>query len=424
MENLKQYQLNKNILCIDLKSFYASVECVLRGLDPFKTPLVVADRERSNGSIVLAVTPFLKDRGVPSRCRVYELPQDDDIIFARPQMAKYLEYSAKVIGVYLDFISEDDLYVYSIDEAFLDLTGYLDYYKKTDVEIAEDILNEIYNRLGLTATAGVGPNMLMAKLAMDIEAKKSPTNISKWTYDDIEEHLWPVTPLSKMWGIGSRMEEHLNKLGLRKIGDIAKYSRASLKRRFGVLGEELWFHTNGIDMSLIKDKDKLSRKPKSYGISQVLFKDYNATNILTIIREMVDDVTRRLRLTKKRTKTITLSIGYSRGYEDGFSRQTTLEQSTSSTSIIYKTCLELFDIYYDNYPIRQVGISLSNLTDSNTYQYSLFEDADALEKEQQLEATIDEIKFRYGNNSVLRATSEEEHSTVKARNKQIGGHHV
>lgn len=424
MENLKQYQLNKNILCIDLKSFYASVECVLRGLDPFKTPLVVADRERSNGSIVLAVTPFLKDRGVPSRCRVYELPQDDDIIFARPQMAKYLEYSAKVIGVYLDFISEDDLYVYSIDEAFLDLTGYLDYYKKTDVEIAEDILNEIYNRLGLTATAGVGPNMLMSKLAMDLEAKKSPTNISKWTYDDIEEHLWPVTPLSKMWGIGSRMEEHLNKLGLRKIGDIAKYSRTSLKRRFGVLGEELWFHTNGIDMSLIEDKDKLSRKPKSYGISQVLFKDYNATNVLTIIREMVDDVTRRLRLTKKRTKTITLSIGYSRGYEAGFSRQTTLEQSTSSTSIIYKTCLEIFDIYYDNYPIRQVGISLSNLTDSNTYQYSLFEDADALEKEQQLEEAIDEIKFRYGNNSVLRATSEEEHSTVKARNKQIGGHHV
>ena len=424
MENLEQYKTFRNILCIDLKSFYASVECVLRGLDPFSVPLVVADKERGGGSIVLAVSPYLKSLGVPSRCRIWELPKDIDIIYAKPQMQKYLEYSAEVIGVYLDFVSDADLYVYSIDEAFLDLTSYLSYYKKTDIEIAADILDKVHAKLGLTATTGIGPNMLMAKLAMDIEAKKSPTNISKWNYYDIEKHLWPVTPLSKMWGIGRRMEEHLNKLGLFTIGDIAKYPVSSLKRRFGVLGEELWYHTHGIDASLIKDKALLRRKPKSYGVSQVLFKDYNEFEIPVIIQEMVDDVTRRLRLSKKKCKTITLSIGYSKDYQGGFSRQTTLDQSTSSTSIIYKTCLELFDMYYENQPIRSVGISLSKLDESTTYQYSLFEDAEALDREYELEAAMDKIKHRFGKNAVLRSSSEEEHSTVKARNKQIGGHHV
>src|SRR5690554_5282677 len=294
MEDLKVYQLNRNILCIDLKSFYASVECVLRGLDPFKTPLVVADKSRGGGSIVLAVTPYLKSLGIPSRCRIHELPENLNIIFAKPQMQTYLEYSASVIGVYLDFISEDDLYVYSIDEAFLDLTSYLAYYKKTDIELAEKILNTITSKLGLTATCGIGPNMLMSKLSMDIEAKKNPNNIAKWNYDDIKDHLWPVTPLSKMWGIGHRMESHLNKFGLFTIGDIANYPKEKLKRRFRVLGEELWYHTHGIDLSDIKDKDKLRAKPKSFGSGQVLFRDYNETEIMTIILEMVDEVSRLL----------------------------------------------------------------------------------------------------------------------------------
>lgn len=424
MEDLKIYQLNKTILCIDLKSFYASVECVLRGLDPFKTPLVVADKSRGGGSIVLAVSPYLKSLGVPSRCRIFELPEDLNIIYAKPQMQTYLEYSASVIGVYLDFISETDLYVYSIDEAFLDLTSYLAYYKKTDVELAQEILTRITSKLGLTATCGIGPNMLMSKLSMDIEAKKNRNNIAKWNYDDIKNHLWPVTPLSKMWGIGHRMESHLNKLGLFTIGDIANYPKEKLKRRFGVLGEELWYHTHGIDLSEIKDKYKLRTKPKSFGSGQVLFRDYNETEIMTIILEMVDDVTRRLRIAKKRAQTISLSIGYTKSVGGGFSRQVTLEQPTSSESTIYQTCLDLFDMYYEGFPIRTVGVHLSKLTDNKVYQYSLFEDADKLEKEYQLHMTMDKIKHKFGKNSVIRLSSEQEHATAKQRNKQIGGHHV
>ena len=161
LENLNEYKINRNIICIDLKSFYASVECVLRGLDPFETPLVVADQSRGDGSIVLAVTPYLKSKGVPSRLRIFELPKDIKIIFARPQMHKYMEYATKIIGIFLEFVSEEDLYVYSIDETFIDLTNYLKYYNKTDYEIVEDILNAIKTKVGLYATCGLGPNMCL-----------------------------------------------------------------------------------------------------------------------------------------------------------------------------------------------------------------------------------------------------------------------
>lgn len=424
MIDLKAYQINRDILCIDLKSFYASVECVLRGLDPFETPLVVADKERGGGSIVLAVTPYLKKQGVPSRLRIYEIPKHLDIIYAKPRMQRYLEYAAKVAEVYMEFISEDDLYIYSIDEAFLDVTGYLSYYQITSYELAKRILKRIYDKLGLTATCGIGPNMLIAKLSMDIEAKKASDFIAKWDYSDIQEKLWPVEPLSEMWGIGNRMEYRLNKMGLYTIGDIANYDVEKLKKEFGILGEELFYHTHGIDLSMIKDKHLLRTEAKSYGISQVLFRDYDAKDIFIIIQEMVDDVTRRLRLARKKCKTITLGIMYSKDYQGGFHRQISLPHGTSNESIIYQTCLEIFECYYENLPIRKVSVSLTNFDHSKVHQYSLFEDEEALEKEKELQYTLDKIKNKFGKNAVLRATSLAEGSTVKDRNKQIGGHHV
>ncbi|MFA7376404.1 MAG: damage repair protein, partial [Acholeplasmataceae bacterium] len=227
---MQSYQLHKNIICIDLKSFYASVECSLLGLDPFTTPLVVADRSRGGGGVVLAISPYLKSLGVKSRCRIHELPTNISIIYRKPQMQTYLEYASKVLSIYLDYVSEEDLFVYSIDEAFLDLTSYLSYYKKTDAELAKDILKAIKNKLDLYATCGIGPNMLIAKLALDIESKKSPDFIAKWGYDDIKTKLWPIEPLSEMWGIGHRMLHNLNQMGLYKMGDIANYDVKKLKR--------------------------------------------------------------------------------------------------------------------------------------------------------------------------------------------------
>jgi DNA polymerase V len=421
---MEAYKLHRNILCIDLKSFYASVECAVRQLDPFKTPLVVADAGRGGGSIVLAVSPYLKTLGIPSRLRFYELPTDLGIIVAKPRMRLYLEYSAKIIEVYLKFISEDDLYVYSIDEAFLDVTEYLSYYKMTDTELAKKILAAIYEETKLFATVGIGPNMLISKLALDIESKKAPDFIAKWTYDSIPEKLWPIQPLSEMWGIGYRMQKNLNRLGLIKIGDIAAYSPQELKRQFGILGEELYYHTHGIDMSMIQHKHNIRSKHKSYGVGQTLFSDYYVPDIFQIILEMVDDVSRRLRLSKKVAKTIHLGISYSKDVGGGFSRQMSLEQPTSSTHVIYDICLSIFNKYYQDEPIRRVHVSATNLKESHVYQFSLFEDPDFVIKEQNLFHAVDQVKYKYGKNTINRASTELESSTTKARNKMIGGHHA
>ncbi|HEY8405787.1 MAG TPA: damage repair protein [Acholeplasma sp.] len=421
---MDEYKLNKQILCIDLKSFYASVECSLRNLDPFTTPLVVADRSRGKGALCLAVSPYLKKIGVPSRCRVYDLPQlpHGEIIYARPRMKTYMEFSIKIIEIYLRYISEDDLYVYSIDEAFLDVTPYLKLYQKTAYELAKEITDAIRNELKIYSSCGIGPNMLMAKLAMDIDAKKTKEGIAEWTYEDVPTKLWPVEPLSEMWGIGHRMQAHLNQLGLYKVGDIANFSRKRLKNLFGVLGEELWFHTHGIDMSILQDKYQLRSSNKSVGQSQILFHDYYTPEIYIIIQEMVDEVLRRLRLSKKLGRTISLSIGYNKDRAGGFSKQFTLDQPTQSFSIVHDVVLTLFNSLYDGSPIRSIGISIGNLTQSTIYQYSLFEDSESLAKEQALLETVDDIKSRFGKNLIHRATALEEGSTIIARSKMVGGH--
>lgn len=421
----EQYQIHKNIICIDLKSFYASVECALRGLNPFTTPLVVADQSRGNGALCLAVTPYLKSLGISSRARLFDIPDDIKpyIIYAKPQMKTYLEYTMKIIEIYLSYVADEDLYVYSIDEAFLDVTNYLSLYQMSDIDLGRKIVKDILNKLNLLASCGVGPNMLISKLAMDLDSKKQKDSIAKWTYEDIPKKLWPIEPLSKMWGIGHRMERNLNFLGLHTIGDIANYNISILKDHFGILGEELHYHTHGIDMSMIQDKNKLRAKSKSFGTSQVLFHDYQTPEIYTIILEMADEITRRLRMNKKRCRVIHFGLGYSLSTGGGLHQQVTLDQPTSSFKEIYHTCLDIFHRNYDGSLIRSVSVSLSKLTDSKIYQYSLFEDADEIEKEYQLLSSVDHIKTRYGKNAINRAEALEEHSTIIKRNRFVGGHH-
>lgn len=421
---MEEYKLHKNILCIDLKSFYASVECAISGLDPFKTPLVVADKDRGGGSIVLAVTPYLKQLGVPNRLRVYELPKNIDIIYRKPRMERYLEYSTKIIEIYLQFISEDDLYVYSIDEVFLDFTEYLDYYKKSDYEIAKMIMSEVYKQTKIYSTCGIGPNMLIAKLALDIESKHSPEFIAKWTYKDLPTKLWPIKPLSKMWGIGRNMERNLNALGIEKIEDLAKYDVSKLKKKFGVIGEELYYHTHGIDMSLIQEKLRLKPASKSYGIGQTLFEDYYEPEIYQIIREMVDDVCRRLRVSKKKATTVHFGLGYSKDTGGGFARQMQLSQPSSNESHIFQLCLKIMKKFYNESPIRIVRVSVTGLIDDHDYQVNIFEDIETVMKEKEAFHAVDVIKERFGKNSINRASSELKSSTIKARNEMIGGHNA
>ena len=414
----------RNILSIDLKSFFASCECVARKLDPFNFPLVVANPKQGGGAITLAVTPYLKKQGVPSRGRLYEIPKNIKYKIVPPRMSFYIKKSEEVIGVYLDYVAKEDLYVYSIDECFLDVTNYLKMYKKTDYELAEEILNEIHKRTGLTATCGIGPNILLAKVAMDIEAKKYKNGIAKWTYEDIPKTLWEITPLSKMWGIGPRMEKRLNALGINKIGDLAHYDKNKLKQKFGVMGEELWEHANGIDLSVISNISA-PVKEESYSNSQVLFKDYYGDNVKIIISEMVDVVTKRLRVNNKQALVIGLMIRYSKNYGGGFYHVMKLDTPTDSTKEILDACLLLFDRFYmNNAPIRGVGVSAGRIQNKEYVQLNLFDSLESKEKDRKEDKAIDEITARFGKNSLLRASALLSDSTVKERNKKIGGHNA
>lgn len=421
---MKEYHIYKEIICIDLKSFYASVECSFLNLDPFKTPLVVADKSRGGGSVVLAVTPFLKNLGVPSRCRIYELPKNINIIFRRPQMKKYMIVAKKIIEIYLNYISEEDLHIYSIDEAFLDLTPYLSLYKKNTKEIAQDILRSIYKKTGIYASCGIGKNMLLSKLALDLEAKDSPDFISCWDYNSVKEKLWKVNSLSKMWGIGPRLEKKLHRLGITNVYDLAHYNKEALKEHFGILGEELYYHANGIDQSKIQDKKYIFSKRKSYGQSQVLFRDYYAPDIYIIIRETVDELTRKLRSSNYYTQTIRLGISYSKDFSSGFNRQITLDEPTMSGNEIFKACIKLFQKFYKGFPIRKIYVGLTKLKKLEYKKISIFDyEEKSIEAENNIFHKVDEIKRKFGKNLINRSSSMLDSSTIRSRNKMVGGHH-
>lgn len=409
----------RNILCIDLKSFFASVECVERNLDPFTTPLIVADPSRKGGAITLAVTPYMKTLGVPSRGRVFEIPKNIKYITATPRMSLYVKKSKEVINCFLDFVSKEDMHVYSIDEAFLDVTDYLKLYKMDDVTLAKTIMARIKEKTGLTSTCGIGPNLLLAKVALDIESKHSPDFIAKWTYDDVKTKLWNITPLDEMWGIGSKTMKKLNDLGIYKVGDINKYSKDFYKKRFGVLGEELYLHSNGIDNSNIKD-DKYEIKNKSYGLSQILYKDYTPEEAILIVKEMCETICKRLRSNKKVCGVVGFGIGYSRSVGGGFYHSKKLSESTDNENVIFSVCKSIYESYIEEEPIRKVSISLGKITDNNYVQLNLFEEVN--ETINEISMVVDEINKKFGDNAILKASSLLNYSTIKMRNKKMGGH--
>ena len=409
----------RTIAVIDLKAFYSYVECLDRGLDPWKTPLVVADKERGTNTIVLSVSPYLKKFGIPSRCRIKELPKKFKYIYAVPRMERYLEKSADVINVLYHFVSEEDVHVYSIDEAFVDLTSYLQYYGKTPLQMVTTIINQIKEDTGLQATAGIGDNFFLAKVALDIYAKKEKNGIARITSDEVKEKLWPITPLSKVWSIGARTEAKLNAMNLFTVKDIATSDVDYLKSKFGVIGEQLWRHANGIDDADIHEKYEPKEKSLSQG--QVLFRDYNKNEAVTIIREMVDELASRMRSQGKMTHLVAIFIGYSKN-KGGFARRASLLSATDDTDTLLEATLELYKKYVQDLPIRHINISFGDLKDASYQQLNIFEDDEAQFEKHNLQKALDLLHSKYGKNSVLRASALLEESTVKERNEFIGGH--
>lgn len=403
------------IMSIDLKSFFASCECVNRGLDPFSTPLVVADTSRGNGAMTLAVTPYLRNKGVNSRSRIFELPKNIKIIFAKPRMKLYETYSEKVREIFKSFISEEDIHIYSIDEVFMDVTDYLKYYKMTDIELAKTIMKTIKDKTGLTSTCGIGPNIFLSKVAMDVEAKHNKEFIAKWTFNDIETKLWNLEPLSTIWGIGKNTEKKLNNLGIKKVKDINNYTRDFYIRRFGnVAGNDIWCKANGIDFTTIKDLNERTRD-KSISMSQILYRDYSKEEAILIVKEMNDMLSKKLRRMNKTTKLVYLGINYSRDLCKSFKETILLNESEDIPERIYEVLEYIYYKNIENLPIRKVTIAYSKLSDKKCTQLSLFEN-NIIENDEYHKA-IDKINERFGDTSLLRASSLLKNSTIKNREK-------
>ena len=403
----------RNILSIDLKSFFASCECIDRGLDPFTTPLVVADTLRGGGAMTLAVSPYLRSKGVPSRGRVFELPKNIQIIFAKPRMKLYEEYSNKVRNIFKSFFSEEDIHFYSVDESFMDATDYLKYYKMTDIELASTIMKKIKDETGLTSTCGIGPNIFLSKVAMDIEAKHNKSFIAKWTYKDIENKLWEITPLSKVWGYGRKTQDKLNNLGIYKVKDINKYKKDFYIKRFGnVMGNDIWCKANGIDYTTIKDLNSES-KEKSMSMSHILYRDYNIDEAFLAMKEMNDMLSGRLRKENKTTRLIYLGVRYSRVFNKGFHETILLNNEEDIPENIFSVLKYIYEKNIENLPVRKISIAYSKLNDKKNRQLSLFDKNEI--KTDEYHKIIDQINSKYGSTSILRASSLLRSSTVKNR---------
>ena len=409
------------IAVIDLKAFYAFVECVERNLNPFTTPLAVTDTSRGDGSIVLSVSPFLKAMGVPSRCRRRELPKLDNMVYAKPRMQLYIEKSSLVTSIILDFIGEDDIHVYSIDEVFINLEPYLKLYNKTPYGLVKMIQAKIFQETKLVTTAGISYNMFLAKVALDLDGKKKAPYITEWKEKDIALKLWPVKPLSKVWGISSGYERKLNALGIYTVGELAKTDRQFLVKKFGIIGGQLYDHANGIDDTNIREK--YVPEDTSFSLGQVLFRDYSYLEAPLIIKEMCDDLASRLRDKELVGKTFYLSVGYSLTNDGSFSHRISLDVPTNDEEAIYHSLMEIYDKYIEDKPIRRIHLGVSSFENSGEEQLSLFENYQTKKEQENLKKAIDILKKRYGKNIILRGTSLLKESTIKERHEQIGGHH-
>lgn len=405
---------------IDLKSFYASVECRKRGLDPFKTPLVVCDETKGPGALVLSVTPYLKTKGCKNIMRRFELPKDIEIIYARPNMEQYVRESTAFNALLLDYFAPEDWHPYSIDETFIYLSPYLSLYKKTPYELVKSLLREIFDKLGLYATAGIGPNMFLAKVSLDNDAKKMKDRIALWTKDDIENRLWKIKPITKIWGISSGYERRLAKLGIHNMYELAHFPKETLKQELGIIGEQLHDHANGIDTSLISEQ--YTPKDRSFTSGQVFHRNYNKDELPLIIREMSDELCYRLRKAGVFCKTLGLTVNETKPSNRSFSKKRILLFPTNDNDKIYNGFLEILSEFAIENPIRQIFLEVSRLESVRYIQMSLLEDEENTIKNEKMYKALDEIKEKYGGNAIFRADARREESTYFERTNQIGGH--
>lgn len=413
----------RTYLCIDMKSFYASVECAERGLSPFETNLVVADESRGKGAITLAISPKMKALGVKNRCRLFEIPQNIKYIVALPRMSLYIKYCADIFEIYLDYFSEEDIHQYSIDEAFIDVTDYLSVYNLTPKQLAKKIIDEIAIRIHIPATCGIGTNLFLAKIALDITAKHCKDHIGELTEESFKETLWEHTPITDFWNIAKGTANRLARYGIYTMKGIAYAPEDLLYRNFGKNAKILIDHANGRESCTIAEIKSYKSKSKSISNSQILFSDYDYDKAHVVIQEMALTGCQRL----IREHLIASHVGIFVGYSKDVIPQSGGTMKMANSTNVYSVVKEYVDrLYYEtiskDVPIRRLGICFSGLADESAEGYDLFTDVEALERERKLENAVLEIKDRFGKNAMLRAFDLQEGATQITRNKLIGGH--
>jgi len=415
---------NRTYICIDLKSFYASVECRERGLDAIKTNLVVADPERTDKTICLAVSPAMKAQGVPGRCRVFEIPKHIEYIMAPPRMQLYIDYAAEIYAIYLKYIAKEDIHVYSIDEVFMDVTNYLTMYQMTPKQLGIAIMDDIYKNTGITATCGIGTNLYLAKVALDITAKHVEDHIGELDEESYCRTLWDHKPITDFWRVGAGVAKRLQSIGVATMREIANADEDMLYKLFGVDAELLIDHAWGREPTLMEDIKNYKSQSNSIGSGQVLGCDCDYENGKLIVKEMVDLLCLELVDKGLVTDSITLHIGYSKHFEKKPAHGTTrMTVTTSSTKQITAYVVELYERIMDRHtPIRRFTVTFNNVIDEAYKQYDLFTNIEDVEKEHRMQKAMLDIKDKFGKNAILKGMNLQEGATTRERNQQIGGH--
>ncbi len=475
----------RQYLAIDLKSFYASVECVERGLDPLSTNLLVADESRTEKTICLAVSPSLKACGLGGRCRLFEAVQQVervnadrlrsapghafsgksadanalakdptlavDYIVAKPQMSRYLDVSAQIYGIYLQYVAPEDIFAYSVDEVFVDATAYLRTGKQTARELAMSMVQAVLRETGITATCGIGTNLYLAKIAMDIEAKharadENGVRIAELTEISYRQQLWNHKPLTDFWRVGPGTAKRLAQHAIYTMGDLAQvstYDQEWFYKTFGVDAEILIDHAWGIEPVGMEQIKAYQPTTNSLCEGQVLSEPYSYEKALMIVREMTDALAYQLMDKGLSTDLLTLDIGYDRENCDKGIYQGTpktdhygravpppshgsvrLDNPTNLSSRLQQAFSSVFTrIAEPAFTIRRLTLTAGHVVrDNGLLQMDLFTNPEQMEKEKSLQGAILSLQKKYGKNAVLKGTSYEEGATMRERNGQIGGH--
>ncbi|RRK10835.1 Y-family DNA polymerase [Lactiplantibacillus garii] len=415
----------RDIMCIDCKSFFASTEAVRRGESPLAAKIAVLSRAESNGGLILAASPDTKrDYGVKLGTRRFELRPDMDIELAAPHMRDYIELNYRINQIFRQFTDDQHWFVYSIDEAFIDVTHSHKLFG-SNAAIADQIQQRVFNETGIVTTIGMGPNPLLAKLALDNAAKQRAPWRATWTYADVPRTVWQLARLTDFWSIGHQTAVKLEQMGIHSVYDLAHTDRRRLKRRFGVLGDALYFHSWGIDYSDLTKRYLPRAANKGYGNSQVLMRDYTTrTDIETVLFEIADQVATRLRQHNVLGEVVGIQVGFAtpdEHHRHGWSAQTKIDP-TNTTNDLIRAVQYLFEKKWRGNALRNLGVRVNRISHPSTFQLSLFDDVERHAADLRLAHTIDQIRRRYGYGAIVRGYSKKAAGTAIDRAKLVGGH--